>query len=114
MYPLYNMSLGGRADESAMLGLSTLRVPAKRIIPVILKIIETFKSEKKEGETLDAWIHRVIDGYGGSKIKSLANIKDILKPLVAAPSIEQDKDFYADYGSEGGYHAKTGKGECAA
>ena len=114
MYPLYSMSLGGRADEQAMLGLSCLRVPAKRIIPVILKIIEIFKSEKRENETLDSWIHRVIDGYGGPKIKSLNAIKEMLKPLVVVPSIEQDKDFYVDYGSEGGYHARTGKGECAA
>ncbi|MEK6834314.1 MAG: nitrite/sulfite reductase, partial [Thermoproteota archaeon] len=114
MYPLYSMSLGGRADDQAMLGLSCLRVPAKRVIPVILKIIEIFKSEKKEGETLNSWIHRVIDGYGGPKIKSLNDIKEILKPLVVAPSIDQDKDFYTDYGSDGGYHAKTGKGECAA
>ena len=114
MYPLYNMSLGGRADEDAMLGLSCLRVPAKRVIPVVLKIIETFKSEKKQGETLNSWVHRVIDGYGGPKIKSLNDIKEILKPVITVPSIEQDKDFYADYGSDGGYHAKTGKGECAA
>ena len=114
MYPLYNMSLGGRADENAMLGLFCLRVPAKRVIPTILKIIEIFKSEKKEDETLDSWIHRVIDGYGGPKIKSLNDIKEILKPVITVPSIEQDKDFYADYGSDGGYHAKTGKGECAA
>ncbi|HSD04300.1 MAG TPA: nitrite/sulfite reductase [Nitrosopumilaceae archaeon] len=114
MYPLYTMSLGGRADEQAMLGLYCMRVPAKRVIPVILKIIEIFKSEKKQGETLNSWIHRVIDGYGGPNIKSLNDIKEKLKPIVAAPSIEEDKDFYVDYGSDGGYHAKTGRGECAA
>lgn len=114
MYPLYNMSLGGRADEQAMLGLSCMRVPAKRVIPVILKIIEIFKSEKKQGETLNSWIHRIIEGYGGPTIKSLNDIKEKLKPLVAAPAIQEDKDFYADFGSNGGYHAKTGRGECAA
>ena len=45
MYPLYTMSLGGRADEKAMLGTITTKVPAKRVIPTILKIIEIFKSE---------------------------------------------------------------------
>lgn len=114
MYPLYLMSLGGRADEQAMLGLMCMKVPAKRVIPVILKIIEIFKLEKKAGETLNSWVHRVISGYGGPNIKSIKDIKQILQPMVAAPAIESDKDFYVDYGSDGGFHAKTGKGECAA
>jgi len=114
MYPLYAMSLGGRADGQAMLGLTCMKVPAKRVIPVILKVIETFKSEKKAGESLNSWVHRVIDGYGGPNVKSINDIKQILQPMVTAPPVEVDKDFYADYGSDGGFHAKTGKGECAA
>jgi len=114
MYPLYAMSLGGRADGQAMLGLTCMKVPAKRVIPVILKVIEIFKSEKKAGESLNSWVHRVIDGYGGPNVKSINDIKQILQPMVTAPPVEVDKDFYADYGSDGGFHAKTGKGECAA
>ena len=114
MYPLYTMSLGGRSDEQAMLGLTCMKVPAKRVIPAILKIIETFKSDKKNGETLDTWIHRVIDNNGNSGSKSFNDIKEILKPVVVAPTIEEDKDFYVDYGNDGSYHARTGRGECAA
>ena len=114
MYPLYTMSLGGRADEKAMLGLITTKVPAKRVIPTILKIIEIFKSEKRGNETLDAWIHRVIDGNGGPNVKSINDVKELLKPIVTAPMIDQDKDFYVDYGNDGNYHARTGRGECAA
>jgi sulfite reductase (ferredoxin) len=97
-----------------MLGLTCIKVPAKRVIPTILKIIEIFRSEKKNDETLDSWIHRVIDGNGGSGVKSLNDIKEILKPVVVAPTIEEDKDFYVDYGNDGSYHARTGRGECAA
>jgi len=114
MYPLYAMSLGGRADGQAMLGLTCMKVPAKRVIPVILKIIEIFKSEKKPGESLNSWVHRVIDGHGGPIVKSITGIKQILQPIVTVPAVEVDMDFYADYGSDGGFHAKTGKGECAA
>jgi sulfite reductase (ferredoxin) len=114
MYPLYLMSLGGRADEQAMLGLTCIKVPAKRVIPIILKIIEIFRSEKKNGETLDSWVHRVIDGNGGPGVKSLNDIKEILKPVLVAPTIEEDKDFYVDYGNDDSYHARTGRGECAA
>ena len=114
MYPLYTMSLGGRADEQAMLGLTCMKVPAKRVIPTILKIIEIFKSDKKNGDTLDSWIHRVIENNGSNGMKSFNDIKEILKPVVVAPTIEQDKDFYVDYGNDGNYHARTGRGECAA
>jgi sulfite reductase (ferredoxin) len=114
MYPQYTMLLGGRADEKTMLGLTTTKVPAKRVIPTILKIIEIFKSEKRGSETLDSWMHRVIDGNGGPNVKSINDIKELLKSVVAAPPIDQDKDFYVDYGNDGNYHAKTGRGECAA
>ncbi|MGI0026479.1 MAG: nitrite/sulfite reductase [Nitrosopumilaceae archaeon] len=114
MYPLYTMSLGGRSDEQAMLGLICMKVPAKRVIPAILKIIEIFKSDKKNGETLDSWIHRVIDNNGSNGMKSFNDIKEILKPVVVAPTIEEEKDFYVDYGNDGSYHARTGRGECAA
>lgn len=59
-------------------------------------------------------IYRVIEGNGGPKIKSLDDIKELLKPVVIAPTKDQDEDFYADYGSDGSYHTKTGRGECAA
>ena len=42
MFPNYQMSLGGRSDGETMLGATCLRVPAKRVIPVILKIIDLF------------------------------------------------------------------------
>ena len=114
MYANYQMSIGGRSDGDTMLGQTLLRIPAKRIIPVILKVIEIFKANKKSDDTLKSWIHRVVNGNEDSEIKSLVDIKKILEPLVIPPTIEEDPDFYLDYGSDTGYHAKTGKGECAA
>lgn len=114
MYPLYTMSLGGRSDEDTTLGHTCTKVPAKRVIPTILKIVEIFKSEKRQGETLDMWVRRVIQGNGGPKVSSLETIKELLKPVVTAPTKDEDADFYADYGSDGSYHTKTGRGECAA
>ncbi|MDE1811435.1 MAG: nitrite/sulfite reductase [Thaumarchaeota archaeon] len=114
MYPLYTMSLGGRSDEDTTLGHTCTKVPAKRVIQTILKIVEIFKSDKKQGETLDLWMRRVIQGNGGPNVKSIDDIKELLKPVVAAPTKDTDGDFYADYGSDGSYHTKTGRGECAA
>ncbi len=114
MFPLYTMLLGGRADEHSTLGHICTRVPAKKVIPTILKVIEIFKLEKRSGETLDSWTQRLVEGNGGPKIKSINDLKESLKPVVAAPTFEEDKDFYTDYGNDGSYHARTGRGECAA
>lgn len=114
MYPIYQLSLGGRSDGETMLGVNVLRIPAKRAIPAILKIIETFKANKKQGDTLKSWIHKIITGHSDSSIKSVDDVKKILLPFTTTPSITDDKDFYADYGSDSSYHTRTGKGECAA
>lgn len=114
MYPNYMMSLGGRSDGMTMLGIGTLRVPAKRVISIILKIIEVFKENKKPQDDLATWMHRVVSGNEDSGVRSVDDIKKILAPLVVPPSIKDDPDFYADYGTDGNYHTKTGKGECAA
>ena len=114
MYPNYMMQLGGRSDGETTLGISSIRVPAKRVILVILKIIELFKQNKKPEDDLKSWIHRVVNGIDDSEIKSIDDIKKILTPLILPPSITEDPDFYADYGNDTSYHTKTGKGECAA
>jgi len=114
MYPNYMMQLGGRSDGETMLGISCLRVPAKRVIPVILKIIDLFKQNKKPEDDLKSWIRRVVNGIDDSEIKSMEDIKKILTPLTIPPSKTDDADFYSDYGNDTSYHTKTGKGECAA
>jgi sulfite reductase (ferredoxin) len=114
MYPNYSMSLGGRFDDKSMLGVTCIRVPVKRTIPVILKIIELFKKNKQSSDTLSAWIDRIVHGNESSEIKSVRDMKKVLSPLVIPPSKDDDPDFYSDYGSDTSYHTVTGKGECAA
>jgi len=114
MYPNYSMSLGGRFDDKSMLGVTCMRVPVKRTIPVILKIIELYKKNKQSDDTLSRWIDRIVHGNESSEVKSVREMKKILSPLVVPPSKDDDPDFYTDYGSDTSYHTMTGKGECAA
>ena len=114
MYPNYSMSLGGRFDDKSMLGVMCMRVPVKRTILVILKIIELFKKNKQSSDTLSAWIDRIVHGNESAEIKSVKDMKKVLSPLVIPPSKDDDPDFYTDYGSDTSYHTVTGKGECAA
>jgi sulfite reductase (ferredoxin) len=114
MYPNYQMSFGGRADGDTMLGVNCMRVPVKRVIPVILKIMEIFKKNKKSDDTLASWINKIVNGKENSEIKSVNDLKKMLSPLVIPPTKEEDKDFFTDYGDDTSYHTMTGKGECAA
>ena len=114
MYPNYQMSLGGRSDGETMLGATCHRIPAKRVIPVILKIIELFKQNKKSDDTLKDWIHRIVNGKEDSEIKSILDMRKVLDSFTIPPTKDEDPDFYNDYGSDSSYHTKTGKGECAA
>ncbi|CAI9831489.1 MAG: nitrite/sulfite reductase [Nitrosopumilus sp.] len=114
MYANYQMSLGGRSDGGAALGATCARVPAKRVMPVILRIIEIFREHKSEGDTLGGWLHRLAAGAGAPGMESVSDVKRAIEPLLAPPSKEEDPDFYLDYGSDTGYHTKTGRGECAA
>jgi sulfite reductase (ferredoxin) len=114
MYANYQMLLGGRSDGDTRLGDTCLRVPAKRVIPVILKIVEVFKENKKENDTLKTWIHRVVNNSDDSKIQSIKDIQKLLEPVIVPPTKDDDPDFYLDYGSDSSYHTKTGRGECAA
>ncbi|KAF6244610.1 nitrite/sulfite reductase [Nitrosopumilus sp. b2] len=114
MYANYQMLIGGRSDGDTMLGQICHRVPAKRVIPVILKIIELFKENKKPDDTLKSWIHRIVNNSEDSQIKSINDIRKAIEPLTIPPTKDEDPDFYLDYGSDTSYHTKTGKGECAA
>ena len=114
MFPNYTMSLGGRFDEGSILGHHTARVPVKRVIPVILKIIELYKENKQSDDTLAKWIDRIIHGNESSKINSVEVIKKEIASFLTPPKIEDEPDFYMDYGSDTRYHTITGKGECAA
>ena len=111
MFPAYMLSLGGRADQDAVLGQNLLRVPAKRVIPVILRIVELFKELAQPQDDLKSWIHRIVMGGDATTIPDM---RRLLAPLTNPPTMAEDPDFYADYGSDSSYHTKTGRGECAA
>ena len=114
MFPNYTMSIGGRFDQGSMLGHHTARVPVKRVIPVILKIIELFKENKQSDDTLAKWIDRIVHGNESSKVSSVEDIKKEISSLLVPPKVEDEPEFYMDYGSDTNYHTITGKGECAA
>ncbi|MER5174734.1 MAG: nitrite/sulfite reductase [Candidatus Nitrosocosmicus sp.] len=114
MAPIYTMLFAGSTGETGELGKIVMRVPAKRVIDVVLKIIECYKEEKNGNETLHDWVHKISIGQSDGKIKTLEDIKKILVPVIKLPSFAENPDSYKDYGTDSNFVAKTARGECAA
>ena len=114
MAPVYTMLFGGNGYEDGKLGKAIMRVPAKRVIEVIQKIVELYKTEKSSSETLDMWIDRIINSNGSGNIKNIDDIKTLLTPVTQLPPFEEGQELYQDYGNDIKFVAKTARGECAA
>jgi sulfite reductase (ferredoxin) len=91
-----------------------MRVPAKRVIDTIRKIIEIYKEEISFRGSLKEWIGKIVRGEGTDKVKDIENIKTLLSPIVQLPPADKEPDFYRDYGNDIKFSAKTARGECAA
>jgi sulfite reductase (ferredoxin) len=114
MAPTYTMLFAGDAGEQGKLGVTIMRVPAKRILDTILKIIEIYRHERLGNETFSQWINKIVKEEGMGTVKNIENIKTILLPITQLPSMDQDPESYRDYGSDSKFSAKTARGECAA
>jgi sulfite reductase (ferredoxin) len=114
MSPTYTMLFGGSAGEQGELGRAAMRVPAKRVVDAILKIIEAYRGQRAQGETLHQWVVKVVKGQGSGPIKGLEDVKALLAQVIQLPPVEQDPDAYRDFGSDSKFTAKTARGECAA
>jgi sulfite reductase (ferredoxin) len=82
----------------------------------LTKIIEIYRKERTENESLSVWIGKLINGAINvkSQIKNLDDMKTILMSTTSLPSAEEDPDAYMDYGNDMKFSAKTARGECAA
>jgi sulfite reductase (ferredoxin) len=114
MAPTYTMLFGGSAAEQSELGKAVMRVPAKRVIDAIRKIIEIYKQERSGSETLNEWINKIVRGEGTGSVRNIENMKASLTPVMQLLPVDQDPEVYSDYGSDARFSAKTAKGECAA
>jgi sulfite reductase beta subunit-like hemoprotein len=116
MTPTYTMMFGGRDGEDGLLGRTVMRVPAKRVIPTLTKIIEIYRKERSENESLSVWIGKLINGVvnANGQVRNLDDIKTVLMSTISLPSAEEEPEAYMDYGNDIKFSAKTAKGECAA
>jgi sulfite reductase (ferredoxin) len=112
--PAYLMLLGGKTGLDARIGKPFMRVPAKKLPEVLVRLFELYKAEKAEGEDFHNWIDRVLRGGGASVIKNAEDLRRELEKAAKLPSPREDPKAYMDWGSEEKFVAKTARGECAA
>jgi sulfite reductase (ferredoxin) len=105
---------GGSGGENGELGKAIMRVPAKRVIDTLLKIIEIYRKDRSEGETLRHWVDQILKGGGAGAIRDVEDIKKVLADVVQLPPVDEQPELYQDYGSDVRFTAKTARGECAA
>jgi sulfite reductase (ferredoxin) len=114
MVPIYTMLFAGSTGENGELGKAIMRVPAKKVLDVVLKIFEHFKKERKGNEKLNEWIYKISNGNGDGEVKNIDDLKKLLLPIIELPAFSAAPDFYKDYGTDSNFVAKTARGECAA
>jgi sulfite reductase beta subunit-like hemoprotein len=102
--PTYQMFLGGVwGDSTARFGQPTLRLPAKNIPNAIDRLLEIYKANRTNGESLFPFLER----FGPKQVAGS------LAEFTVIPSYEEAPDGFQDWGEEEAFELKTGVGECA-
>jgi sulfite reductase beta subunit-like hemoprotein len=103
--PYYQMLLGGGYDEQGVMrfGLAIQSMPAKYATVATQRVIEHYRSNRRDGETFRAYVLR-------HKVEFFR--KELLADL-AKPS-ELDPDLLKDWGDTDSFSLQLGRGECAA
>ncbi len=100
--PVYQLHLGGGVDErGARFGRQVVKVVARRVPEVVVRLLRLFDEERREGESPASFFER-LDGK---------RVVAALGDLVTAPPTA---DEAADVGEQTGFVVMTGEGECAA
>ena len=103
--PHFQVVLGGEWHNNAgSYGLAMGAVPAKLVPDVLEVITNTYVAERDEEENFQAWVER----------KGKREMKDLIKPYMELPTIEEKPQFFSDWGDSRIYSiADIGIGECA-
>ncbi len=102
--PGYRVYVGARVDQGgAKFGHYVAKVPAKKAPDVAVALLERYASQRDLGEQFADWVARV-----DPKV-----LKVELKQYDSMPDLDEDPDFYADWGNSTRFAVQLGQGECA-
>jgi len=101
--PHYQLHLGGSGKAGEGFGLATIPVPARRAPEAVAAVLDRYRAEAEEGESLRGWVQRV----------GLDSINETLRGFAAKP--EEADALAVDWGRTEAFSTKENKpGECAA
>jgi sulfite reductase (ferredoxin) len=103
--PHFQVVLGGEWKNNAgNFGLAMGAVPAKSVPDVLETITNAYVAERDGSEDFQNWVER----------KGKRAIKDLLEPFMNLPTIDEQPEFFSDWGDSRIYTiADIGVGECA-
>jgi sulfite reductase (ferredoxin) len=102
--PHYELHLGGRIDGIPKIGQMTIKLPAKNVPPAISHLLDLWRRDRREGESLREFFDRA------GKVK----LKEELIGHSILPSFETDPSYYYDWEAEEEFILEDlGPGECA-
>jgi len=133
LVPHYRLLLGGKVGKGTVrFGRPIADIPAKRVPDAILKILGIYRARRRDGESFDEWLEREGGGPSnpvpglpdGGEVVEMAHaegeekdivglLKESLAEFQDLPGYEEAPDLYRDWGEEGDFRLKTGRGECA-
>ena len=102
--PVYELHLGGRINGTAEVGQMTIKLPAKNVPSAVSHLLDVYRRDRREGESLHAFIKRA----GKPALKEELIGHSILPPYAEDPS------YYFDWEAEEKFTLEDlGPGECA-
>lgn len=102
--PHYEVHIGGGVNGTATIGQLVVKVPAKNVPAALKHLVEVYRRDRREQETLPTFIRRVGKGP----------LKDELIAYTIFPSFAEDPTYYYDWEGEKEFVLEDlGPGECA-
>ncbi len=102
--PVYELHLGGQINGTVHVGQMTVKLPAKNVPAAVSHVVDLYRKNREEGESLFAYIKRT----GKAKLKAE------LIPHSILPPYEEDPSYYMDWEADQEFSVEDlGPGECA-
>ena len=102
--PHAQMFLGGGMDqEVCQIARPVMKLPAKHIPAAVDRLIELYRKEHRDGESIVTWLRQL------DRVKA----REALKDLQVVENYEKSRDPYIDWGQKDDFKLHLGTGECA-
>ena len=104
LVPAFHMMVGGSGSGEGAIAKSVMRIAARYVPDAVMRLIEHYQSDRREGEIFRDYVRRVGAGY----------LKELLDEYREMPEFERDPTAFVDWGAAKLFDLEgMGEGECA-